>query len=109
MKEGERVYFVSERDGFAHLYTLPVKGGESPKQLTSGKFEVSDVQLSRDGSTFYITTSEASLGERRVYSMSGEGGKRTEITPEPGSHAAVLSHDEKFLADIYSYTNKPPH
>jgi dipeptidyl aminopeptidase/acylaminoacyl peptidase len=108
MKDGESVYFVSERDGYLHLYTLPVKGGDSPKQLTSGAFEVSGVDLSRDGGTFYLTTSEANAGERRLYSMSVNGGARTEITREPGSHRAVLSPDEKYLADLYSYSNKPP-
>jgi dipeptidyl aminopeptidase/acylaminoacyl peptidase len=108
MKDGEAVYFVSERDGYFHLYTLAAKGGDSPHQLTTGSFEVSDVDLSRDGSTFYLTTSEANAGERRLYSMSVAGGARTEITREPGAHRAVLSPDGKYLADVFSYTNKPP-
>ncbi len=108
LRNGEDVYFLSERDGYFHLYTRSTKGGELPRQLTSGKFEVSRVELSRDGSTFYVTTNEANAGERKLYSMSAHGGARTEITHETGSHRAVLSPDEKYWADIYSYTNKPP-
>ncbi|HXP87262.1 MAG TPA: prolyl oligopeptidase family serine peptidase [Bryobacteraceae bacterium] len=108
MKDGESVYFVSERDGYFQLYTLAAKGGDSPRQLTSGTFEISDVDLSRDGSTFYLTTSEANAGERRLYSMKATGGERTEITRDPGAHRAVPSPDGKYLADVYSYTNKPP-
>jgi dipeptidyl aminopeptidase/acylaminoacyl peptidase len=108
MKDGEAVYFVSERDGYLHLYTISAKGGDSARQLTSGSFEVSDVELSRDGGTFYLTTSEANAGERRLYSMNAGGGASAEITREAGSHRAVLSPDGKYLADLYSYTNKPP-
>jgi len=100
-------YFTSERDGFNHLYELPFDGGV-PKQLTSGKFEIDRVVLSHDKSTFYLTTSEGSFYERHLWSMPVAGGARTRITKMAGGHAATLSPDEKWIADIYSYTNKPP-
>lgn len=106
-KDDKAVYFQSERDGFTHLYTVDFDGGE-PRQLTAGKFEVSGVELSRDKSTFYLTTSEAGPGERHLYTMPAEGGARTRITTLPGNHHATLSPDEKWIADVYSYTNKPP-
>ncbi len=45
LPDNRRVYFVSERDGWAHLYAVWADGGE-PAQLTTGRFEVSDVRLS---------------------------------------------------------------
>jgi dipeptidyl aminopeptidase/acylaminoacyl peptidase len=107
LKNGSQIYFQSERDGYSHLYTIGFDGGE-PKQLTSGKWEVSSVELSNDGTKFYLTTSEVDPGERHFYSMSVEGGTRTQITKESGSHRVMLSPDEKFMADVYSFTNKPP-
>jgi dipeptidyl aminopeptidase/acylaminoacyl peptidase len=107
LKDGTQIYFQSERDGFSHLYRVGFDGGE-PKQLTSGKFEVSSVELSNDGSTFYLTTSEVGPGERHFYSMSTDGGARVQITKTAGSHRVVLSPDERFMADVYSYANKPP-
>ena len=79
LKNGDEVYFESERDGWDHLYTVSALGGD-PRQLTSGKFEVTDVKLSQDGSKFYLTTSEAGAPERHFYSMSVNGGARTRIT-----------------------------
>lgn len=109
MKGDREIYFQSEKGtGYSHLYTVSVDGGGEPKALTSGKFEVLDAQLSRDKSTFYLTTSEVSPFERHFYSMPAEGGARTKITSMPGSHRAALSFDEKWIADVYSYTNKPP-
>jgi dipeptidyl aminopeptidase/acylaminoacyl peptidase len=107
LKNGNEIYFQSERDGYSHLYKVGFDSGE-PKQLTSGKFEVTSVEVSNDGSKFYLTTSEVGPGERHFYSMSVDGGARTQLTREPGSHRVVLSPDEKVMADVYSYTNKPP-
>ena len=107
LKNGNEIYFQSERDGYSHLYKIAFDGGE-PKQLTSGKFEVTSVELSNDGSKFYLTTSEVGPAERHFYSMSVDGGARTQITKETGGHRVVLSPDEKSMADVYSYTNKPP-
>ncbi len=107
LKNGEDVYFVSERDGWAHLYTAPAKGGQW-KQITSGKFEVESVDLSRDGSKFYLTTTEAGPAERHFYSESVNGGPRTRITTMPGGHDVTLSRDETRVADVFSYVNRPP-
>jgi dipeptidyl aminopeptidase/acylaminoacyl peptidase len=107
LKNGDEVYFESERDGWDHLYTVSASGGD-PRQLTSGKFEVTDVQLSQDGSKFYLTTSEAGAPERHFYSMSVNGGPRTGITAEVGNHNVTLSRNEKYLADVYSFINRPP-
>jgi dipeptidyl aminopeptidase/acylaminoacyl peptidase len=107
LKSGNEIYFQSERDGFSHLYVVSFDGGQ-PKQLTSGTFEVSSIRLSNDGTRFYLTTSEAGPGERHFYSMNVTGGPRTKLTSEPGSHRVTLSPDEKSMADVYSYTNKPP-
>ena len=107
LKNGNEVYFESERDGWDHLYKVSALGGD-PKQLTSGKFEVTNVDLSNDGSKFYLTTSEAGASERHLYSMSVNGGPRTRITTEAGGHRVILSRDEHYIADVYSYVNRPP-
>jgi dipeptidyl aminopeptidase/acylaminoacyl peptidase len=92
-----------------HLYTLDLSAdGAKPKQLTEGKWEVSSADLSRDGRTFYITTSEAHPGERHLYSVSIDGGARTKITSMVGSNQAEVSPNEAMLGLVYSYSNKPP-
>jgi dipeptidyl aminopeptidase/acylaminoacyl peptidase len=107
LKDGDEIYFESERDGWDHLYTVSALGGDS-KQLTAGKFEVTDVNLSEDGSKFYLTTSEGGAPERQFYSMNVNGGPRARITTEPGGHRVVLSRDEGYLADVASYMTRPP-
>jgi dipeptidyl aminopeptidase/acylaminoacyl peptidase len=107
LPDNRRVYFVSERDGWAHLYTVNVDGGE-PVQLTKGRFEVSDVRLSTDKTKFYFTSSEGSVFERHLYSMSLDGTARTRLTTMTGNNQVDISPDERTLAVVRSYTNRPP-
>jgi dipeptidyl aminopeptidase/acylaminoacyl peptidase len=105
--DDKTVYFQSERDGWSHLYTASLEGGE-PKQLTSGKFEVSDVRLSEDKTKFYFTSSEGDLGQRHLYSMPVTGGERVRVTTMPGNNQATISPDETSIAIVRSYSNRPP-
>lgn len=111
MKGDRDIYFQSERTGFSHLYTVPFAGGETAgpaKALTAGRWEVDDAILSHDKTHFFLVTDEASPSDQEVYEMSAEGGPRTRLTAAPGGHSCVPSPDDRWFADIYSFTNKPP-
>ena len=106
--KGDReIYFQSERTGYSHLYTVAFAGGD-PKALTSGNWEVDRAILSIDKTRFFLLTNEADPGEQNVYAMSADGGARSRLTALPGGHSCVPSPDERWFADVYSYTNKPP-
>jgi dipeptidyl aminopeptidase/acylaminoacyl peptidase len=104
---GNRVWFTSEADGFAHLYSAASDGSDR-RQLTSGRWEVMEVALSPDKRTFYLTTSENSPFDAQLYRMSVGGGSRERLTAQPGSHFASVSPDERWLANVHSLANKPP-
>lgn len=104
---GERFWFQSEETGWSHLYTVDPATGET-RQLTSGEFEVSNPRLSRDGSAWTFTSTEASPHERHLYRMDAGGGERERLTDESGTHAAAPSPDGGRLAVLYERTNRPP-
>jgi dipeptidyl aminopeptidase/acylaminoacyl peptidase len=109
LPDNRRVAFLSERDGWMHLYTLDVSEGEvKARQLTSGKWEVTAAALAPDLKKFYITTTEAHPGERHLYSVPLDGGSRTKITSMTGSNEAEVSPDESTLGVVFSYSTKPP-
>ena len=108
LPNSSRAWFLSERDGWMHLYTLDVAEGAKPKQLTEGKWEITSAELSRDGKKFFITTTENHPGERHLYTVSVDGGARTKITSMTGSNDATVSPDESTLGLVYSYSTKPP-
>jgi dipeptidyl aminopeptidase/acylaminoacyl peptidase len=109
LPDDRRVAFLSERDGWMHLYTLDVSSSDAkPSPLTSGKWEVTAVELSTDRKKFYITTTEQHPGERHLYSLPLDGGPRTKITSMTGSNEAEVSPDESTLGLVHSYSTRPP-
>ena len=109
LPDNKRVWFLSERDGWMHLYTLDVSAdGGRAKQLTEGKWEITSAELAPDGKKFYITSTENHPGERHLYTLPIDGGARTKLTSMTGSHDATVSPDQSRLGLVYSYSTKPP-
>jgi dipeptidyl aminopeptidase/acylaminoacyl peptidase len=103
----DRIWYVSEADGFSHLYTIGADG-TGRQQLTSGRWEVRDVDLSTDGRWFDLLTNQVSPFEQHLYRMAVTGGALEKITSKTGKHTAVVSPDGQLVADVYSYVNRPP-
>jgi dipeptidyl aminopeptidase/acylaminoacyl peptidase len=109
LPDGKKYWYLSEADGWMHLYSVDASSpGASPKQLTTGKWELASVDLSPDKSKFYLTSTEAHPGERHVYTMSTDGGARAKLTSMVGSSNAEVSPDGKMLGVLYSAATKPP-
>jgi dipeptidyl aminopeptidase/acylaminoacyl peptidase len=108
LPDQKRVWFLSERDGWMHLYTVDASAAPaSARQLTQGNWEVDDVALSADRTKFYITTTEAHPGERHIYAMSIDGGSRTKLTSMVGGTTGEASPDDSTFGLIYSASTKP--
>ncbi len=99
-------WFQSEATGFSHLYHYNIQTGKKTA-LTQGRYEVQSVQLSKDKKYFYLTTNEVHAGEKHFYRLPIAGGKPERITQLTGANQVILSPDEKQLAILYSYSNKP--
>jgi dipeptidyl aminopeptidase/acylaminoacyl peptidase len=109
LPDGKRLWMLAEHDGWMHLYTIDAASSSPPrKQLTRGKFEVDSVEISPDGTTFYIQSSEAHPGERHIYAISVDGGARTKMTSQTGGHQAVISPDNTTFGLVSSFANRPP-
>ncbi|HET7038479.1 MAG TPA: prolyl oligopeptidase family serine peptidase [Gemmatimonadales bacterium] len=107
LKDGESVWFGSERSGWAHLYTVPAAGGAATA-VTSGEWEVLDADLSPDGGTWYLTANKESFAEVHLYTVSVRGGAITRLTDPVGRQEATASPDGRWLALSHSAANDPP-
>ncbi|WP_143961403.1 S9 family peptidase [Litoribacter populi] len=106
LPDNQHVYFQSEASGYSHLYLLDINTGQK-KALTQGEYEVFNPKLSNDQKHWYLTTSEVHPGERHFYKMPVMGGEMEKLTHMEGNNDVSLSPDEKHMAILHSYSNKP--
>jgi len=104
--DNNRFYYQSEASGYTHIYITDINKGDK-KQLTNGKWEVQNLQLSNDKKTFYFNANINQPGDYQFYRLSVNGGNIVRLTSMKGDNDVQLSTDEKWLAIHYSYTNKP--
>ncbi len=106
MPDNKSIWYQSEKTGYSHLYTLNVTSKKA-KALTSGNFEIYNPTLSNDKSRWYFTANKNHPGDRQFYTMPLRGGKLTALTNMTGNNQVSLSPDERHMAILHSYSNKP--
>ncbi|HET9982782.1 MAG TPA: prolyl oligopeptidase family serine peptidase [Longimicrobiales bacterium] len=107
LPNGRTIWFLSERDGYSHLYQVGADG-QGLAQITRGAWEVVRAVVSPARDRFFLTTSEGSPFEQHVWTMALRGGPRTRITPAGGLSDATVAPDGKRLALVRSLANRPP-
>ena len=112
LKNSHTLWYLSEQSGYSQLYTQALDG--SAKQLTSGKFEISDPTVSPDGKWFYVLSNKQSPVDYDVYRVPVGGGSLDRITHYEGMYSFEggvpfrLSPDGSKLAVLHSSAYVPP-
>jgi dipeptidyl aminopeptidase/acylaminoacyl peptidase len=106
LPESDRVYFVSEASGYAHLYAVNADGSDK-RTLTDGDWEVLDVEVPEDGSRFLLTTNEGSPFNQHLWWMDFDGSDREAITRGEGRYDGTLSPDGGRMALVHDVANRP--
>jgi dipeptidyl aminopeptidase/acylaminoacyl peptidase len=106
LSDNKTIYFQSEETGFSHLYTLDVSTG-AKKAITSGRYELYNLQLSKDRKAWYFTSNEKDPGINELYKISVKDGTKTLLTHFDGGVEYTISPDEKYFALRVSFSNKP--
>jgi dipeptidyl-peptidase-4 len=95
--------WVSERDGFNHLY-LYNTDGKLIRQLTSGEWVVTSFDGFYDDLVYFSGTKESPL-QQNIYSTAIEDGTIQRISPDHGTHYGSISKNGKYIIDNYSSTD----
>jgi dipeptidyl aminopeptidase/acylaminoacyl peptidase len=107
LPDNDGAWFVSEADGWAHLYSVS-PDGSTRVQRTRGAYEVLQAELTPDRRRWLLHTSEPSVYERHAYYLPVGGGGSTRLTGPVGGHSVTVSPDGRWLANVYSEGNRPP-
>lgn len=104
--DANTILFQSEATGYSHVYKLDVNSG-AKTGLTNGSYEISNLQLSKDRKAIYYTANDLHPGDYQVYRMTLANGAKEKLTTATGINRFALSPDERSMAVLYSYSNKP--
>lgn len=104
--DDNHLYYLSEESGYSHIYTKSLKG--KAKQLTSGKFEVSDLTLTKDNGRFIFKANKKHPGIYEIYQVDVKSGELSALTDLGGMNEYALSPDESKLLIEHSTVLMPP-
>lgn len=104
--------WLSERDGWNHIYLHDWATGKMKKQVTKGEYVVrSIVNVDEKNRKVYFTAGGKEAGRDPYYpllyvvNLDGSGLKL--LTPEDAHHTFFLSPDKNYLVDNYSTVQQP--
>jgi Dipeptidyl aminopeptidases/acylaminoacyl-peptidases len=106
MPDQRTLWLLSEESGYSHLYLAGEQG--RPRALTSGRWEVSQPALSRDGSRFLFVCNRARPGAYELCEVPASGGQVRELTRLGGVEDFAQSPDGRRLLLRHSSSYVPP-
>lgn len=103
----ENFSYVSDKDGYAHLYWYSM-GGNLIKQVTQGKYEVTRfLGWEQDNDAFYYESNEEGPLYKAVYKIDKKG-KKSKLSEKQGTNSAQFSVTMKYYINTYSSLQTPP-
>ena len=113
VNDGKEVIWMSERDGWSHLYLYDGATGAVKNQITKGEWVVRGVQRV-DEAKREIWFSAGGMYPGKdpyfayYYRINFDGSGLTRLTDAEANHNGVYSTDGQFFVDNYSRLDSPP-
>ncbi len=108
---GRTFLWMSERDGWQHVYRVPREGGDG-QLITKFDADVTDISgFDEQGGWLYFRASPDNAGQRYLYRSKLDGsGAPERVTPatQPGTHRYNVAPGGKLAFHTYSQFDRPP-
>ena len=113
VNDGREIVWMSERDGWCHLYLYDGLKGLVKKQITKGPWAVRavvDVDAARRTIVFSANGMRPDEDPYFVhyYRINFDGTGLIALTDGPGTHSVTFSGDKQYYVDIWSRVDVPP-
>lgn len=113
LPETDEIFYISERDGWRHLYLYDMSGGGLKNQVTSGAWVVRDVgEVDEKARQIWFQASGVHPNQDPYlihhYRINFDGTGLTALTDGDGTHTLQFSPDKRFAVDTYSRADLPP-
>lgn len=111
LQEGQAFLWLSDRDGWRHLYRMGLEG-QKPCLLTPGDYDVISIAgIEERAGWVYFSASPDNPAQRYLYRVGLDGqGQAERLSPwdQPGTHEYQLSPQGKWAFHTYSTFDTPP-
>ena len=113
LDDGREVIWMSERDGWNHLYLIDGATGAVTRQITRGEWVVRAViKVDEAAKQILFSASGMQAGKDpyflNVYRINLDGSGLTPLTSGDGNHAVVFSDDGALYIDTFSRVDAAP-
>ncbi len=111
LKNTQHFLWMSERDGWNHIYRIPVNRAskEAPLNLTPGNFDVTSFYgVDEAKGKFYFQAATPTPLDRQIWEGDLNGGPAKLLTPPSGTHTAEFSPTFDYFTHSWSNANTPP-
>jgi dienelactone hydrolase len=111
--DGKDIIWMSERDGWNHLYLYDGAAGRVKHQITKGHWVVRGIQKVDEAKRqIWFSAGGTDAGSdpyfARFYRINVDGSGLTRLTTENANHNAVYSRDMQYFVDTYSRVDLAP-
>ncbi len=112
IKDGKEIIWMSERDGWNHLYLYDGTSGTVKNQITKGNWVVRGVErVDEENRQIWFRASGMYAGKDpyfiHLYRINFDGSNLTAFTETDANHAISLSPDMKYYVDTFSRVDLP--
>jgi dipeptidyl aminopeptidase/acylaminoacyl peptidase len=113
LEKTDELVYVSERDGWRHLYLVDVKEGKIKNQITHGDFVVRGIdRIDEENRQVWFRASGRNPDQDpyfiHYYRVNFDGSGLVALTDGNGNHAIQYSPDRNYIIDTYSRVDLPP-
>jgi hypothetical protein len=109
----DEIVYVSEQDGWRHLYLVDCPKGRVKNQITKGNWVVRGIdRIDEDNRQIWFRASGKNEGQDpylvHLYRVNFDGTGLVALTEGNGQHSVQYSPDRKYVVDTYSRVDMPP-
>lgn len=113
LEKTDEVIYVSERDGWRHLYLVDLKEERVTKQITEGEWVVRGIdRIDEEERQIWFSAGGKNPDQDPYflhrYRVNFDGTGLVTLTEGNGNHTVQFSPDRKYLIDTYSRVDAPP-